>query len=157
MPHNVLGLRSQKNRNQCHSDLQLVIDEAAKVSQVDFTIIEGARDVERQQMLFDTDKSKVNPKKYTPEVLITKGKHIVNKFRSVSHAFDFIVCVPGRKDLAYDLTHIMYLVGVFTSVGERLYQEGKIKHRIRSGANWDMDGTLKYDQTFFDSPHIEMV
>lgn len=152
-----LGKRSLTNLNTCHPDLQLVVHTAAKYSQVDFTIIEGARSVERQQKLYDAKKSKVNPRKYTPEVLITKGKHIVNEHRKLSMAFDFIVHVPGKPKLAYDQTHMMYLIGVFTAIGEMLYAQKKITHRVRSGANWDRDGELKYDQTFFDAPHIELI
>ncbi len=156
MKHFKYGNRSRSNLETCHPDLILVAEEALKYSQVDITIVEGERTTERQQMLFDTGKSKVNPKNYTDKELINKGKHIVNEYRELSDALDFIVAIPGKKNLAYDIYHLMYLVGVFTSVGERLYQEGKISRRIRSGANWDMDGQLKYDQTFFDSPHIEL-
>ena len=151
------GNRSKKNLASCHKDLQLIAETALKYSQVDITIIEGERSVERQQMLYDTGKSKVNPKRYSPEVLVTKGKHITNDFRKESWAFDFIAHVPGKPKLAFDTTHLMYLVGVLTSVGEMLYQEGKISHKVRSGANWDRDGELKYDQTFFDAPHIELI
>ncbi len=150
------GKRTKENMDTCHDDLKLVVSEAFKVSQVDFTVIEGSRSTERQQMLFDTGKSQVNPSAYTPQVLIKKGKHIVNKYRAKSHAFDFIVHVPGKPKLAYDGLHLMYLVGVFTSVGKRLYNEGRITHKIRSGTNWDMDGELKYDQNFYDAPHIEL-
>lgn len=152
-----LGKRSKENYDTLHPDLQKVIDLALMVSQVDFTITEGKRTPERQQMLFDTGKSKVNPSAYTPEVLITKGKHIVNEFRTESWAFDFIACVTGKSHLAYDMTHLMYLIGVFTACGEILLQQGIITHKIRSGANWDRDGELKYDQTFFDAPHIEII
>lgn len=151
----VLGKRSKKVYNTLHPDLRLVIDESLKISQVDFTLTEGERTAKRQQMLFDKGRSKVNPKRYSELVLITKGKHIVNKFRKLSDAFDFIACVPNKPKLSYNIIHLMYLVGVFTSVGKRLYNEGKIKKKIRSGANWDMDGELRYDQTFFDAPHIE--
>jgi len=152
-----LSQRSKKEYDTLHKDLQKVIDLALKVSQIDFAVVEGARTAERQQMLFDTKKSKVNPKNYTPQQLITKGKHIVNEFRKESWAFDFIACVPGKPNLAYDITHLMYLVGVFTACGEILYNKGEISHKIRSGANWDRDGELRYDQTFFDSPHIEII
>jgi len=149
--------RSQDNLNTCHPDLQLIADMALAVSQIDFAITEGERTAERQQMLFDTGKSKVNPKAYTPEVLITKGKHITNEFRKESWAFDFVACVPGKPNLSYDVKHLMYLVGVFTACAEYLYNKGLIKHRVRSGANWDRDGELVYDQTFFDAPHIEII
>ena len=145
-----LGKRSLANLNTCHPDLQLIVHTAIKYSQVDFTIIEGARTAERQQELFDKGKSKVNPKKYTPEVLITKGKHIVNEHRKLSMAFDFIVAVKGKKKLAYDQTHMMYLVGVFTAIGEMLYAQKKISHRVHSAANWDRYDESQYDQTLFD-------
>jgi len=152
-----LGNRSVGNLNTCHEDLRILCNEAIKYTRVDFTVIEGERLTERQQMLFDTGKSKVNPSKYTPEILITKGKHIVNEFRSLSDAFDFIAYVPGKAKLAFDLSHLFYLVGVFISTAERLYKEGKMSRRVRSGINWDMDGELRYDQSFLDAPHIELI
>jgi len=152
-----LSGRSQKVYDTLHKDLKLVIDEALKYSQVDFTLIEGARTTARQQMLFNKGKSKVNPEKYSAYELISKGKHIVNNHRLESWAFDFIASVPGKPELIYDKYHLLYLIGVFTSVGKRLFAEGKISHDIRSGANWDMDGELKYDQGFFDAPHIELI
>jgi len=152
-----LGKRSTDNLNTCHSDLQILVREAIKYTRVDFTVIEGKRSTERQQMLFNTKKSQVNPSKYTPEILITKGKHIVNEFRSFSDAFDFIAYVPGKPKLAFDLSHLFYLVGVFISTGERLYAQGEMGRRVRSGINWDMDGELRYDQKFLDAPHIELI
>lgn len=151
------GHRSRSNLITCHIDLQVLAVESLAVSQVDFTIIEGARNKHRQQMLFDTGKSKVNPKRYSDRELITKGKHIVNGYRDKSWAFDFIAAVPDEPKLAFDIYHLMYLIGVFTSVGNMLYDEGRITHKIRSGSNWDMDGQLKYDQNFFDAPHIELI
>ena len=151
-----LGKRSLGNIETCHKDLQLIAHESIKVTQVDFTVIEGARTEDRQQDLFNKGKSKVNPLKYTPEVLVTKGMHIVNEYRKLSDAFDFIAYVPNKPKLAFDVVHLLYLIGVFTSVAERLHQEGRISHHLRSGANWDMDGELKYDQTFFDAPHVEL-
>lgn len=151
-----LGKRSLANLATCHEDLRLIVNEAIKVSQVDFTIIEGARSKERQQHLFNTGKSKVNPLNYTQKELITKGMHVTNQYREFSDAFDFIAYVPNKPKLAFDAVHLLYLIGVFTSVAERLHQEGRISHHLRSGANWDMDGELKYDQTFFDAPHVEL-
>jgi len=141
-----LGKRSKDNYNTLHPDLQKIIDMALKVSQVDFTIIEGERTVERQQKLFNEGKSKIDG-------INKKGKHNY----SPSLAFDFIAAVPNRKDLAFDKNHLMYLVGVFTACGKHLLNECEITHRTRSGANWDMDGTLVYDQRFLDMPHIEII
>lgn len=140
------GERSLKNLNTCHSDLVKVAHAALKYSQVDFGISEGERTIERQQKLYKEGKSKIDGIK-------RKGKHNY----SPSKAFDFYAYVPGRKDLAFNLTHLMYLVGVITAEANRLYESGQILHKIRSGANWDGDGELRYDQTFFDSPHIEII
>lgn len=152
-----LGKRSLDNINTCAEDLRILVHEAIKYTRVDFTVIEGSRLTDRQQMLFDTGKSQVNPSRYTLEELIEKGKHIVNELRELSDAFDFIAYVPGKPKLAFDLSHLFYLVGVFISTGERLYKEGKMSRRVRSGINWDMDGELRYDQKFLDAPHIELV
>jgi len=140
------GERSLNNLESCHEDLQLIANEALKVSQVDFGISEGHRSLQRQLELFNAGKSKIDG-------VTKKGKHNYNP----SLAFDFYAYVPGKKELAFDVTHLMYIVGVITAVGERLYQEGKISHKVRSGANWDGDGELKYDQSFFDAPHIQIV
>jgi hypothetical protein len=72
-------------------------------------------------------------------------------------AFDFIASVPSKPELAYDKVHLMYLVGVFTSISEYMYINGIITHKVRSGANWDSDGELLYDQSFWDMPHIELI
>lgn len=141
-----LGPRSLMNLKNVHPDLQLIVEESIKVSQVDFTITEGYRSVERQHELFLLKKS-------TIDGILKKGKHNY----SPSLAVDFIAYVPGKNKLAYDKVHLMYLVGVFTSVAETLYQSGIIKHRLRSGANWDGDGELLYDQNFWDMPHIELI
>jgi len=141
-----LGRRSKENYDTLHVDLQKIIDMALKTSQVDFTIIEGHRSVERQKELYDAGKSKIDG-------ISNKGKHNYNP----SMAFDFIASVPNKKELAFDKTHLMYLVGVFTACGNHLLNTGEITHRVRSGANWDMDGELVYDQRFLDMPHIEIV
>lgn len=140
------GERSLKNLNTCHPDLILVAKESLRVSQIDFGISEGHRSKTRQKRLFDEGKSKIDG-------INNVSKH--NYYPSM--AFDFYAYVVGNKKLAFDTVHLMYLVGVITSTANRLRQEGEISHTIRSGANWDGDGQLKYDQSFFDAPHIEII
>ena len=140
------GNRSLKNLETCHKDLVLVAKESLKVSQIDFGISEGHRSIERQNKLFKEGKSKIDG-------INKKGKHNY----SPSNAFDFYAYVADNKKLAFDTVHLMYLVGVITATANRLHQEGRIQHKIRSGANWDSDGQLKYDQSFFDAPHIEII
>lgn len=152
------GKRSLANLETCHEDLQIVARSVIQVSDVDFTIIEGAREINRQQMLFDTGKSKVNPSAYdNVEVLLQKGKHLVYPgLRPKSIAFDFMAYIKGRPELAFDTAHLIYLSALFTGIGNQLLQKGIIRHKIVSGTNWDKDGVLKYDQSFFDAPHIQL-
>lgn len=134
-----------RNYDTLHPDLKKLVKVSLEVSQVDFVIVEGHRSVERQNELFKAGKSKIDG-------INKKGKH--NYLPSL--AFDFCAYVEGRQELAYDRDHIMYLVGVFTAVGEFLYLNNNIEHRIRSGANWDRDGLLIKDQSFNDLVHLEL-
>lgn len=137
-----LGDRSVKNLENVHEDLKLIVETAILITQIDFTITEGHRTLERQKELLKAGKTTV-----------AKGKH--NLLPSM--AVDFIAYVPGKPELAYDKVHLIYLVGVFTAVSELLYKQGLTTHKLRSGANWDRDGELLYDQKFWDMPHIELI
>lgn len=137
-----LSKRSMDNYLTLHEDLRRIIDVALKCSQVDFVVVEGHRSIERQQQLFKEGKTKIDG-------INKKGKH--NEYPSM--AFDF--CAVAKNP--YHEPTMMYLVGVFTSIGEALRLTGDVSHRVRSGANWDMDGELLTDQTFIDMPHIEIV
>ncbi len=140
------GNRSKEKLATCHVDLQLIAEEALKVSQVDFGISEGHRTIEKQQEYFNTGKSKVDGIKI-------KGKHNYQP----SLAFDFYAYVPGKPTLAFNQIYLSYIGGVITSVGQRLLNEGKISHRVRWGANWDGDSEIATDQKFQDFPHIELI
>ena len=42
------------------------------------------------------------------------------------------------------------------TIANQLYEEGKIKHRLRWGGDWDRDGDLT-DNILFDGPHFEII
>ena len=46
-----LGARSLRNLEGVHPDLQAIVREAIKITEVDFTVIEGLRSVEKQKKL----------------------------------------------------------------------------------------------------------
>lgn len=48
-----------------------------------------------------------------------------------------------------------FMQGVIHATASRLYREGKIKHLIRGGHDWDGDGDFT-DQNFDDLGHIEL-
>ena len=140
----VLSERSLKNYKTLHKDLKAVIDYALKISEIDFAIVEGHRSVERQKLLFRKGKTRIDG-------INRLGKHNYDP----SMAFDF--CVIAKDVHIYDRDHLLYLIGIFKAIGGLLYEQGFISHRIRSGANWDMDGVLLRDQSFDDMPHIELI
>lgn len=150
------GKRSSDALETCHDDLQMIHRVGLATCRVDYGLTEGARTVERQRKLFKKGRSRVNPDRYTPEVLITKGKHIVNKIEPKSRATDMIAVVPNRDDLIYDETHLAYIAGHLVAVSNFLFAMGLTTHLLRWGGNWDKDGTLIVDQSLKDMPHMEL-
>ena len=152
--------KSLQRLSTCHADLQLIAKEAIKHSKVDFTITCGHRAPQEQFKLYTKGRHFDGAvwKKLGATVTNVDGYERLSKHNySRSQAFDFHIYVPGKPELIYDMYHIMFVVGVIETTASRLLAEGKITHKIRSGTNWDGDGELKYDQTFFDAPHIELI
>lgn len=53
----VLGTRSLNSLSGVHPDMVAVVKKAIEITEVDFTVIEGLRSVERQRSLLDDGKS----------------------------------------------------------------------------------------------------
>ena len=138
------GKTSKERLSSCNEDLQLIMNEAIKITDIDFGISEGNRSIEKQQQYFKEGKSKIDG--------ITKmGKH--NYFPSL--AVDIYPYFDnGAK---WDNEHLSYLSGIIHTVSEMLFSSGKITHKIRWGGNWDMDGVILIDQSFNDRSHFELV
>jgi peptidoglycan L-alanyl-D-glutamate endopeptidase CwlK len=148
MPYQ-FGKRSLDNLKTCHADLQAVLKLALSRSKVDFGISEGHRSIERQKLLFDQGKSKIDG-------IVKKGKHNY----SPSLAADIFIYHPDlelRRKLVYDTESLSYVAGLIDSCAEELFEKGEISHKIRWGANWDSDGVIALDQAFDDYPHFELI
>ena len=139
------GRISRGNLDTCHLDLQLIMEEGIKVSQVDFGISEGHRSVEKQKEYFDRGLSQIDG-------ITKKGKHNYDP----SMASDIYAYIPGKPNLSYTVANLAYLAGVITSVAKRLLTNGKITHKIRWGGNWNRNYEIITDQTFQDLPHYEL-
>ena len=134
----------------CHKDLRLTAKIVLQLSPIDLGISEGNRSFEKQLEYFKKSKSKLDPR--IPEHYV-KAMHL----KIPSMALDFFACVPGKKELAYDNEHLVAIATTFLVVGDILYSKKLIKHKIRSGMNWDRDSEILTDQIFDDRPHVELV
>ena len=138
------GKTSKKRLATCHIDIQLIMNEAIKITNVDFGIAEGERSVEKQQQYFKEGKSKIDGIK-------KKGKHNYTPSLAVD------IYPYFNNGAKWDNEHLSYLSGIIHAVSEILLKNGKITHKVRWGGNWDMDGVILIDQSFDDRPHFELV
>lgn len=155
------SVRSKKVQETLHPDLRLITELVIKNTSVDLVLVEGARTIATQRAYFRDGLSKINPDAYESEAALCKvAKHITiteHPEFEFSRAVDFCAyAFHNGKNLSYDMIHLTYLATVFEQAALQLYREGKIKHLIRTGLNWDRDGILKYDQSFVDGPHVEL-
>lgn len=126
--------------SSCHKDLQAIAHEAIKY--YDFKALEGHRGREAQNAAVAAGNSKVR---------WPNGKH--NAFPSM--AMDL---APYPIDWAGNtkaLSRFAYLAGVIDVVATRLLEEGKIKHRVRWGSDWNMNEDPR-DEKFMDWGHFEL-
>lgn len=131
------GKTSRARLDTCHSDLVTIFNEVIKL--VDVSILEGHRGEDKQDEFFSKKLSKLK---------WPNSKH--NSLPSMA-----VDVAPWPID--WDDTDRFYqVVGIVKGVAHMLYEQGKITHKIRCGADWDMDGDIR-DQTFNDLPHYELV
>lgn len=135
---------SKNKLSECHADLQLIMDKAISITNIDFGIAESYRSTAKQYRYFLQGKSKLDG-------ITRKSKHNLRPSMAVD-IFPFVNNTPN-----WDNEHLTYLSGVIQTVGALLLKSGKIKHSIRWGGNWDMDGTILIDQSFDDRPHFELI
>ena len=83
-----LGTRSRQRLNGVHPDLVRVVERAIEITEVDFTVLEGLRTVERQKKLLAKGASKT-----------MRSRHITG------HAVDLGAYVDRRVDWSWPLYH----------------------------------------------------
>jgi len=154
--------RSQAVLETLHPDLQKIMNLVIQRTSVDIVLVEGARDVSTQKRYFEDGLSKINPDRYSSEEELCRvAKHITIKDHSLynySRAVDFCAYAFYKgKNYSYDMTHLVYISTAIEQCAKDLYSRGVVSHIIRTGVNWDMDGILKFDQSFLDAPHVEIV
>ena len=124
------GRKSKENLNTCDSRLQKIFNEVIK--HVDCSVLEGHREKDRQNKLFEEGKTKV---KY-PD-----GRHN----RQPSSAVDVTPYPVDWKDRERQTLFAWFVIGVASQMGINL----------RWGGDWDQDFQV-VDNRFDDFPHFEL-
>jgi len=125
------GSRSSTNLATCRSELQEIANEAIKY--IDFTVIEGHRNREKQDEAYHAKRSQLK---------FPQSKHNTLP----SDAFDL---APYPIDWN-DTRRFIFLAGIIKGIAWSMGFD------IRWGGDWDGDGDFS-DQTFNDLPHFEFV
>jgi peptidoglycan L-alanyl-D-glutamate endopeptidase CwlK len=130
---------SKARLKTCHRDLQTLFNHV--VIDMDCTIVCGHRDKPEQDKAFAEGKSKL---KYP------NSKH--NKIPSL--AVDAAPYVNGKVDWTRE--QLLFFAGYVKACADQLYRIGTISHRIKLGADFDMDNDID-DEKFRDEPHFELI
>jgi len=133
-----LGPKSRERLKGVDPQLAAVVMRAIEISAVDFTVIEGARSVERQKELYAQGRTKPGPK----VTWTMNSRHIGG------HAVDLGVW----KDGAIDWNN----PAGYKAIYDAMMAAGKeLGVTIRAGSDWDGDGR-RCEAGETDLPHFEI-
>lgn len=136
------GNKSKKQLDTCHKDLQTICNEVIK--SFDFSILEGTRTLQQQQIYFKDNKSKLD------------GINKKSKHQSLpSMAVDVAPYPINFENKDKVRARFYLLAGYMLQASEQLYNDNKISHKLIWGGDWDNDKDFE-DQTFDDLPHFEL-
>ena len=124
------GRRSKERLATCEKDLQMIFNEVIKY--VDCSVLEGHRNGERQNKLYEEGKTKVR---------YPNGRHN----SSPSRAVDVTPYPVDWKDRERQTLFAGFVLGVANQIGINL----------RWGGDWDQDFEVQ-DNKFDDFPHFEL-
>lgn len=130
---------SKKRLLTCHSDLQILCNRL--IERYDFTVVCGHRGEEEQNKAVKEGKSKL---KWPDSMHNTLPSLAVD------------LAPYERTGIDWSKTQSAYFAGQVMGLAGELYAQGVMKHRIRSGIDWDMDNDID-DTDFWDAPHFEIV
>lgn len=81
MPQFKLGKRSKQRLAKLHPDLQKVVRRAIKITEIDFTVLEGLRTKARQKKLFESGASKTMNSRHLTGHAIDLGAYVDRSVR----------------------------------------------------------------------------
>jgi peptidoglycan L-alanyl-D-glutamate endopeptidase CwlK len=134
----VLGTRSLSRLEGVHPDLVRVVKKAATMSDLDFTVLEGLRTMERQRQL-----------------MAQGATRTLNSRHLTGHAVDLAPMIGGKVSWDWPLYHRLADVMRSASVDESI--------PIRWGGTWKLLTNIKgpitakvLSRSFPDGPHFEL-
>lgn len=130
-----LGKTSLARLQGVDETLVNVVKRAIEISEVDFTVMEGVRTLERQRELYAQGRT-------APGKIVTwtmKSRHIEGK------AVDLVPYPLDWNDL-----------DKFNKIKDAMFQAAReLDVNLRWGADWDGDGNYR-EKGEYDSPHFEI-
>jgi peptidoglycan L-alanyl-D-glutamate endopeptidase CwlK len=130
---------SRERLRTCHEDLIILCNEIIK--HYDCTVVCGHRSKKEQDEAYNKGYSQLK---------WPNSKH--NIFPS--HAVDLVAYESHGLD--WGTLQSAYFAGFVMGIANQFYYDGKIKHKIRCGIDWDMDNDIN-DTKFFDAAHFELI
>ena len=143
--------KSRKQLDTVHPDLRLIHERVAGKYNFDHTILEGLRSDEDQLKYFLDGKSKIDPRDSEQH---KTAKHLI-KSDGWAHATDSAPYPIDFSNKEKAKARFYMFAGLMFAACAELISEGKIKHSIRWGGDWDGDKDFA-DQSFDDLPHFEI-
>lgn len=122
----------------CNVEIQILFQEVVK--KIDCKVLEGHRNQAEQEADFAAGKSKL----HWPH-----GKHNA----SPSLAADVAPFPVDWKNRG----RFFWFAGYVLGVADMLYSQGKMKHRVRWGGDWNHDYDITDEKGLSDLPHFELM
>jgi len=117
-----LGPRSKQRLRGVHPDLVKVVERAIKITEVDFTVLEGLRTPERQKALVEAGASQT-----------LMSRHLTG------HAVDLGAWVDNQVRLVWPLYHKIHIAMLAASIELQIPIEwGGSWKRFKDGPHWQL-------------------
>lgn len=135
------GEKSLDNLVGVHPDLIDIIHDVMSLQVMDFSIIEGLRSFEQQELYVQQGRSKTMNSKHLKQA--TGYSHAVDLY-----PYPVDMKLVNRGDMR-EVSRFGVLAGLMLSCAK----QRNIK--LTWGADWDRDGNV-LDHTFYDAPHFQI-
>jgi len=151
------GKTSQRRIDTCHPEIGILCD--AIIKERDVSALCGIRSKKEQNVAYEAKTSKVRWPYSNHNVDPENPKN--DEYPDKSMAIDMGEWDPELKNINWDDKDKQWEFAKFViAVADSLFFSGEMTYRVRSGCDWDQDGTPVFndpDETFWDGPHFELV